>query len=219
MHVEHAGTEVRIVHVGAVDNAKSKLGLAFLQQLMEENAAKTNVQEQQISLRLQEDGTNEWPAFTLAGAASFGPKFGQQVSVVYSNLVLAEPLTACTSLPHTNSRIMVVARGDCMFVEKVRNARAAGAQAVLVVDNHPQNSDPPELFTMSGDGGEDPDIPAAFLHRNFGRRVIAALQQQRQVHVMMKRKVTAWSSQQQLTCTLLCLVATEVEIAQVYGNT
>ena len=190
MHVEQAGAEVRIVHVGAVDSVKSQLGMAFLQELMEANAAKTNTHEQQISLRLQEENSNEWPAFVLTGPASFGPKFGKEVSVVYSNLVLAEPLTACTSLPQTTSRIMVVARGDCMFVEKVRNARAAGAQAVLVVDNHPQTSDPPELFTMSGDGGEDPDIPAAFLHRNFGRRVIAALQQQRQVQAMLKSKAT-----------------------------
>lgn len=65
------------------------------------------------------------------------------------------------------SRIVVVQRGDCTFVDKARKAQEAGAAAVIVMDNVPGSSskDMP-MFAMSGDGEDDVTIPVVFLFRN-----------------------------------------------------
>jgi hypothetical protein len=39
---------------------------------------------------------------------------------------------------------------------------------------------------MSGDGGAEVDIAAAFLHRNDGRRIIGALQHGRKLLITMR---------------------------------
>ena len=94
-----------------------------------------------------------------------------------------------------------------VLIVQVRQAEAAGALAVIVVDNQPevrsavsqgqlpkenscfaQTKTPPELFTMSGDGGVDPAIGAAFLHRNNGRKLVEALHKGGQLRVTMRRK-------------------------------
>jgi hypothetical protein len=66
---------------------------------------------------------------------------------------------------------VVVRRGKCSFIDKVRNAQAAGADSVVVVDNRARGQDA-KLFTMSGDGVEDVDIPAVFVSQADGDTLI-----------------------------------------------
>lgn len=69
--------------------------------------------------------------------------FGPSTTSITGDLVLADdgsslPTEACNALINNtavNGKIVVVERGNCTFVSKVLNAQAAGAIAVLVVNN------------------------------------------------------------------------------------
>jgi hypothetical protein len=93
------------------------------------------------------------------GTASFGPPIppaGITNTVVVAqdgvgvSTDACEPLTAASALA-VAGKIALVDRGICTFVVKVKNAQNAGAIAVLVADNAPDN--PP-----AGLGGVDPTI-------------------------------------------------------------
>jgi subtilisin family serine protease len=78
--------------------------------------------------------------------------------------------TACTPLPAMTGQIAVVSRGTCAFTVKVRNAQAAGAAAVLVVNN--VVGDP----TAMGSDGTDkqPTLPAYMVAKAVGAQLITA---------------------------------------------
>jgi hypothetical protein len=93
------------------------------------------------------------------GTAQFGPPV--PATGITGNVVVAqdgvgvstdacEPLTAASAAA-VQGNIALVDRGTCTFVVKVKNAQNAGAIAVLVADNAPDN--PP-----AGLGGVDPTI-------------------------------------------------------------
>ena len=73
----------------------------------------------------------------------------QPMELLTSSMVLAVPEMGCSPLDNTErmaGNIAVINRGACTFVEKVRNAQAAGAAAVVITDNR---IDP--LVKMTGD--------------------------------------------------------------------
>ncbi len=119
------------------------------------------------------------PSFTANGisytaiTASFGPNTG-----VYSGeLVLAndgsgEPTLACNALvnpPDYNGKVVLIDRGTCTFVEKVLNAQAEGAIAVIVAQN---TGDAP--FSM---GGAEPaiTIPSVMVSQADGQALKDAM--------------------------------------------
>src|SRR6266436_2496635 len=73
-------------------------------------------------------------------------------------------LTACTSVdPGASGNVVVVDRGGCTFSTKVRNAIAAGAIGVVVLNN--VAGDP---TAMAKDGGGGDNLPAVMLGKNEG---------------------------------------------------
>ena len=57
--------------------------------------------------------------------------------------------------------IIMIDRGDCTFVTKVRNVEKAGANVALIGDNVVENS---EVFIMTDDGsGHQINIPSFFI--------------------------------------------------------
>ena len=79
-------------------------------------------------------------------------------------------LTACTSVdPGASGNVVVVNRGDCTFSTKVRNAIAAGAIGVVVINN--VAGDP---VAMAKDGGGGDDLPAVMIGKNEGAALRAA---------------------------------------------
>src|SRR5438034_2398950 len=79
-------------------------------------------------------------------------------------------LTACTSVdPGASGNVVVVNRGDCTFSTKVRNAIAAGAIGVVVINN--VAGDP---VAMDKDGGGGDDLPAVMIGKNEGAALRAA---------------------------------------------
>src|SRR5213592_2787333 len=84
-------------------------------------------------------------------AASFGLYFNSQ-------------LNACTSVdPGASGNVVVVNRGSCTFSTKVRNAIAAGATGVVIINN--VAGDP---IGMAKDGGGGDDLPAVMIGKNDG---------------------------------------------------
>lgn len=95
---------------------------------------------------------------------------------ITSDLVLyndgsSNPSLACA--PATNAaaiagKICIVRRGDCLFVQKVKNAQNAGAVAVIVVNNVEGN-------IVMGGGDSTITIPAISVTQEIGEAIIAQM--------------------------------------------
>src|SRR4030095_810231 len=68
----------------------------------------------------------------------------------------------CTSVdPAASGKLAIIDRGSCTFSQKVANAKAAGAIAVLIINN--VAGDP---IAMAKTAGFDDDIPAVMISKN-----------------------------------------------------
>ena len=78
--------------------------------------------------------------------------------------------TTLTKFPDSNP-IVVVKRGKCSFVQKVRNAEHGGAKMVIVVDE--VNSENVKFITMVNDGtGNGLIIPSILINKDPGNNLI-----------------------------------------------
>ena len=76
----------------------------------------------------------------------------------------------CTSVdPGASGKLAIINRGTCTFSQKVANAKAAGAIAVLIVNN--VAGDP---IAMARTAGFDDDIPAVMISQNEGAALRAS---------------------------------------------
>lgn len=121
------------------------------------------------------------PAYAgkLTGRVWYGTPTDHTACMPYPS----EPWEASSELGE--AVVLLVDRGNCTFVQKVRNAQAASANAVIIVDNkHEAN-----LPVMADDGtGNDIDIPAMFVSIEEGDKIKAAIAAH--VHVRVE---LAWS--------------------------
>ena len=116
-----------------------------------------------------------------AGPAQFGLQLKDGITVE-GKLVIASPFRACTELENeVKGKIVLLERGDCLFVDKARIIQKLGAIGGVVVDNSPMmtsyegDSSPPPLFAMSGDdSSDDVTIPMVFLFRDAGQELLKA---------------------------------------------
>src|SRR5204863_2173791 len=78
--------------------------------------------------------------------------------------------TSCTSVdPGASGKLAIIDRGTCTFSTKVRNAIAAGAVGVLVINN--VAGDP---IGMAKDGLGGDDLPAVMISKNEGAALRAS---------------------------------------------
>jgi hypothetical protein len=123
--------------------------------------------------------TVNWPRY-VAGSyqvqrALFGPPMelvGVSGGVALVNDGSGDPTLGCNALVNAAEiagKIAVVDRGECLFTQKVKNAQNAGAIAVLVVNNRPDE------FVMMG--GSDPTItiPSAHISQADGELIKSVL--------------------------------------------
>jgi subtilisin family serine protease len=76
----------------------------------------------------------------------------------------------CTSVdPAANGKLAIIDRGTCTFSQKVANAKAAGAIAVLIINN--VAGDP---IAMARTAGFDDDLPAVMIGKNEGAALRAS---------------------------------------------
>ncbi|KAK6195946.1 hypothetical protein SNE40_001268 [Patella caerulea] len=114
-----------------------------------------------------------------AGPAQFGYDL-KALPPVQGKLGVADPIKACTAFNNIDDlggKIVIIERGDCMFVDKARNLMHAGAIGGIVLDhNEGTSGEVQALFAMSGDGREDITIPMVFLFHKEGHDILTALQ-------------------------------------------
>ena len=128
---------------------------------------------------------------TIAGTyASSGASFGPPLTPtpLTGKLVLAvdgvspEGCNAFTNAEAIRGNVAVVYRGTCAFVQKVQNAQAAGAIAVVVINNQPG------LLTMGG--VEDPaypiTIPSVMVTEDAGATIRQVMDSGNEVIVSLK---------------------------------
>ncbi len=121
-----------------------------------------------------------------AWGAVFGERFPQPgtsigplpIVPVEGNGETALPELGCDPLANgadIKGNIALVLRGRCSFVEKVQNAVAAGAVAVVVY-NRPKGDGEGPLTIMGGDCEPDVcSVPAAFISRSSGLTILAEI--------------------------------------------
>ncbi|CAD8147107.1 unnamed protein product [Paramecium octaurelia] len=97
--------------------------------------------------------------------ANFGNiPWGRRLS---GTLEIADPLDACTEINQTvKSHFVLIKRGDCSFVKKVRHAQNAGYQLAIVENNKDEING---TVTMFDDGtGYGLQIPSIFISKSDG---------------------------------------------------
>ncbi|HXF83008.1 MAG TPA: S8 family serine peptidase [bacterium] len=103
------------------------------------------------------------------GRKTFGAALGdfENFGLITAPYTRTTPANGCTAIsPALAGKIAIIDRGACSFTTKIRNAQAAGAVGVLVVNN--VAGDP---VGMAHDGTEPkPTIPAAMLGKAEGSR-------------------------------------------------
>src|SRR5216110_367836 len=110
--------------------------------------------------------------YPMGGGTTVGAAVGDFPPLPTSSfgLFFNSQLTACTSVdPGASGNVVVVNRGGCTFSTKVRNAIAAGAIGVVVINN--VAGDP---TAMAKDGGGGDNLPAVMLGKNEGAALRAA---------------------------------------------
>lgn len=112
----------------------------------------------------------------MASYANFGYiPYGQTVMGMI-HLDKSNP-NACNEFPETeikriggNTPFMIASRGDCSFVQKIRNMENAGVAAGIVVDNKNENI---TQILMSDDGtGGGIRIPSMLIGRKDGEKIL-----------------------------------------------
>ncbi|XP_068190579.1 ER degradation-enhancing alpha-mannosidase-like protein 3 isoform X2 [Antennarius striatus] len=129
-----------------------------------------------------------------AGPAKFGMDLAKQEHGVKGRIVKASPYTACGPIDNTvelKGHIALALRGDCMFAAKARRLQEAGAVGVIFIDHRDgSSSEETPLFQMVGDGDSTADItlPLVFLFSHEGSVLTAALEEHRNVDVLLLPK-------------------------------
>jgi hypothetical protein len=110
---------------------------------------------------------------------------GQLYSTVFNEDLACDPLDSIVfSADSSNSPIVLIERGDCPFVMKVKHAEDIGAKAVLVIDDKDENV---EKVVMGDNGtGSMITIPAFLISKSDGQRLKDYMEVDGSEHVMLK---------------------------------
>ncbi|KAL1502333.1 hypothetical protein ABEB36_007489 [Hypothenemus hampei] len=167
---------------------------------MQEMAELSKIQAQQIDPTPQvvsfpyKDETTDGKKEILTvpvGPAQFGLVLKGD-KIIKSRAVKFSPFNGCSDFKSQKSDfvkglIVIMERGDCMFVDKVRKAQKYGAIAVIVVDNIPESSAANSpMFSMSGDGKDDVKIPAVFMFSQDAQKLLKALNNNPLIEITLK---------------------------------
>src|SRR6266536_1176279 len=103
--------------------------------------------------------------YPAGGGTTIGAAVGDFPALPTASYTLFDThSTSCTSVdPGASGNLAIINRGGCTFSTKVRNAIAAGAIGVLVINN--VAGDP---TAMAKDGGGGDDLPAVMIGKNEG---------------------------------------------------
>lgn len=133
---------------------------------------------QSVSFMARDKNGAEKKVVIRAGPSHFGPEMKNNEHIK-SSVIFAQPFRVCNELTNAEKikgKIVIMERGDCMFVEKARKIQKAGALGGIVLDNTPgSSSSTSPMFAMSGDGNDDIKIPVVFLFAQDATKLLLAL--------------------------------------------
>lgn len=183
---------VQLLHTSS--NAKSsddaEEGLLFMQEMIELSKLQQEQPENPPRVvSFQQEIEGQLLLTTIqAGPAQFGLDLKGDVQVT-GVVVKASPLRACDQLHNkadVKDKIVIIERGDCMFIEKARRLEALGAIGGIVLDNTPGTSAKTSpMFAMSGDGTDDVSIPLVFLFSADAELLLNALDKQSDLEAVL----------------------------------
>lgn len=155
-------------------------GLLFMEEMIE-LAKQQNQQEQQVRSVSFTLPSTKMRMVLQAGPAQFGKDLGKAANEVRAPLTLLDPIRGCGELRNGHElrgKIVIMERGECMFVEKARKIQAFGAVGGIVLDNQAgTNARQSPVFAMSGDGTDDVTIPLVFLFTEDGQLLLNAFKE------------------------------------------
>ncbi|KAH9360591.1 hypothetical protein HPB48_008651 [Haemaphysalis longicornis] len=155
-------------------------GLLFMEEMIE-LAKQQNQQEQQVRSVSFTLPSTKMRMVLQAGPAQFGKDLGKAANEVRAPLALLDPIRGCGELRNGHElrgKIVIMERGECMFVEKARKIQAFGAVGGIVLDNQAgTNARQSPVFAMSGDGTDDVTIPLVFLFTEDGQLLLNAFKE------------------------------------------
>uniref|UniRef100_U5ES93 alpha-1,2-Mannosidase n=1 Tax=Corethrella appendiculata TaxID=1370023 RepID=U5ES93_9DIPT len=197
--------KVQLLH--SFYNAKSpedaERGLLFMQEMVELSKSQSipTTQLQAVAFK-KKDSLNEYEILE-AGPGHFGPELVGDQSIE-QKAVFVKPFRLCSDLDNSidvSGKIVVIERGDCTFVSKVRKAQEAGAVAGIIIDNVPDTSIHNQaMFAMSGDGKDDVKIPVVFLFTKEANTLRTAIEENNDLEITimsilgLKNKISKLSS-------------------------
>ncbi|KAL4586078.1 hypothetical protein LXL04_010709 [Taraxacum kok-saghyz] len=128
-------------------------------------------------------GNNEEEEFVGVGAR-FGPTLeSKEKDATKSRVTLADPPDCCSTPKNKlTGEVILVHRGNCSFTDKAHVAQAAGASAILIINNRT------ELFKMVCEEDEsdvDIHIPAVMLPQDAGANLEENIQNKLNVSVQL----------------------------------
>jgi len=174
-------------------------GLLFMQEMIE--IARHNTTPESPPKQVSFTDLDGASVVLQAGPAQFGPTLGGQVRVS-GEIVIANDIKACANSQQNGEsmkdKIVLVERGECMFIEKAKLIESMGARGGIVMDTTPGSaaaSSP--LFAMSGDGSQDVNIPMVFLFRTEADQLMAAMIENNKLVVTLEEKPSYLQSDDQ----------------------
>ncbi|CAF0742825.1 unnamed protein product [Adineta ricciae] len=112
-------------------------------------------------------------------------QFGKQLhgtQGIFAQLYVVQPFSACSQIlfsPHVHSRVGIIRRGDCMFIDKARSLEHANAIGGIVIDhNLSLASSTGSIFSMTGDGNNNVHIPLVLMFKDEAFQLLHLLSKQ-----------------------------------------
>ncbi|CAH0546636.1 unnamed protein product [Brassicogethes aeneus] len=200
---------VQLLHTfsAARSTADAEEGTMFMHEMVELSKLQNRPSEtapQVVSFPIKTPA-GEQTVNVQAGPSHFGRGLKGE-EFIKSKAVVVSPLKGCSEIEQAQSikgKIAIMERGDCMFVEKVRNVEKLGAIAAIIIDNTPGTSAVGSpLFSMSGDGKDDVKIPSVFLFTQDASKLRLALAKDPSIDVTireMKSDTEVWGQNEEET--------------------
>jgi len=182
---------VQLLHTyaNALSQEDAEEGLLFMQEMIELSTQNQPVDSPPKQVRFSVGGKD---TILQGGPAQFGPPLSQGHKVS-GKLVVGNDIKACLgSLQNGESmwgNLVLVERGDCMFVEKARVIQSLGGKGGIVLDTTEGTAAATSpLFAMSGDGSEDISIPMVFLFHQEAQILLKALSENPGLEITLEEK-------------------------------
>ncbi|CAF3706209.1 unnamed protein product [Rotaria socialis] len=180
--------QVQLVHISSsaesIDDAEN--GIVFMQEmieLMEHTNTMDNFQTYHSSLSVIPlmIPSLDRPMKFIVYTAQFGKQL-HKTQGIFAQLYVVQPFSGCSELlssHYLSFRIGIVGRGDCMFIEKARHLENAQAIAGIVIDNNLSlKSSTGAIFSMSGDGNNNVNIPLVLMFKDEAFQLVNLLLKQ-----------------------------------------